>query len=166
MLKATFHQVTIKFFCETMVCKPLLSRFLHAWKVTSKEEAYMALCMDCHLLNIILLVPYFHFIHHGMQNGSIVDVVVSSSNHIGENALSSHLIFLYHTYTCFVCVLNTWHPCTKTINLWEKQFTKFPLSNRELQSLWCIRWIFILALVKFMTSWIQVFIFFFKIMDI
>lgn len=77
----------------------------------------MVLCMDCHLVNIILLVPNFHFIQHGMKNGSIVDVVVSSSNHIGEDVFSSHLIFLYPTYTCFVYVLNTRHPCTKTINL-------------------------------------------------
>jgi len=87
-----------------MVYKPLLSRFLYAWKVTSKEEACKVLCMDCHLVNIILLVPYFYFIHHGMKNGSIVDVVVSSSNHIGEDVISSHSIFLYPTYTCFLYV--------------------------------------------------------------
>jgi sterol desaturase/sphingolipid hydroxylase (fatty acid hydroxylase superfamily) len=67
----------------------------------------MVLCMDCHLVNIIFLVPNFHSIHHGMKNGSIVDVMVSSSNHIGEDVFSSHLIFLYPTYTCFVCVFNT-----------------------------------------------------------
>jgi len=148
-----------------MACKPLLSIFLYAWRVTSKEEAYMVLCMDCHLVNTIILVPNFHFIQHGMKNGSIVDEVVSSSNHIGEDVFSSHLIFLYPNYTCFVYVFK--HTTSMlTINLWAKKFTKFPLSNHGMQSLWCIRWIFILALFKFMTSWIQIFIFFFKIMDI
>jgi hypothetical protein len=96
-----------------VVCWPCLPRE----GVTSKEEAYMVLCMDCHLVNIIILVPNFHFIQHGMKNGSIVDAVVSSSNRIGEDVFSSHLIFLYPTYTCFVYVSNTRHPRTKTINL-------------------------------------------------
>jgi hypothetical protein len=90
----------------------------------------MVLCMDCHLVNIIILVPYFHFIHHGMKNGSIVDLVVSSSNHIGEDVLSSYLIFfLSYLYMFCMCFKHTTsiHKIS-IIKSWDAKFMVYKMN--------------------------------------
>jgi len=50
-----------------------------------------------------------------------------------------YMKILHPTYTCLVCVLNTWHSCAKCTSTWKNNFMWFPLPNHGTWSLCCCK---------------------------
>lgn len=50
-----------------------------------------------------------------------------------------HMKILHPTYTCLVCVLNTWHTCAKCANPWKNNFPMISITKHGTGSLWCCK---------------------------